>query len=406
LCRAKGATHWGHARSRDLVHWQHLPIALAPASSLGEEHCYSGGAIATEDGKVVAFYTSVPPEGRPFRQLRMVAADGDLLAWRRGDAVAASGLDLPELGHDARDPYLFRYGGKIHLVYGGLRGNEAVMPWFTADDPGLSRWRPRGNLLRLPKDQLPFPECPNFFPVGDLWLLLCSPYGPVTFRLGRFDGESFAVERVGLMDLGDRFYATNTWQDQDGRTVLTGWIRGFSKGRRWNGCLSFPRLIDPDARDGVRQRVHPAVAALRAGPPSRWSGRTNGVEVLDAEAGDAAEVRCHLRVQPGSAAELRFGAGEGVHPVVLRWDGTALELEGERHALATGDSLELHVLWDRSVLEIFADEGRTLLTTVAHRDRRGPRLELAAIGGAVEAETETWRLASCRREPWTAAVTG
>src|ERR1700687_3346323 len=40
-----GHMHWGRATSRDLVHWQHLPIALAPSSDKGEEHCFSGCAV-------------------------------------------------------------------------------------------------------------------------------------------------------------------------------------------------------------------------------------------------------------------------------------------------------------------------------------------------------------------------
>src|ERR1041385_537002 len=51
-----GHMHWGHARSRDLVHWQHLPIALWPSEELGEEHVFSGCATLTAKGQPTIFY--------------------------------------------------------------------------------------------------------------------------------------------------------------------------------------------------------------------------------------------------------------------------------------------------------------------------------------------------------------
>ena len=51
--------HWGHARSRDLVQWEHLPIALAPSYEEGEEHVYSGCAYVNGGGELLLIYTSV-----------------------------------------------------------------------------------------------------------------------------------------------------------------------------------------------------------------------------------------------------------------------------------------------------------------------------------------------------------
>ena len=45
-----GRIHWGHARSRDLVHWEHLPIALAPDGGIAERHCFSGCCAIAADG--------------------------------------------------------------------------------------------------------------------------------------------------------------------------------------------------------------------------------------------------------------------------------------------------------------------------------------------------------------------
>jgi beta-fructofuranosidase len=67
-----GNIHWGHARSRDLVRWEHLPIALAPLADRGERHCFSGCAAIAGNDRPVLLYTSIgrasPNNGRRCRK--------------------------------------------------------------------------------------------------------------------------------------------------------------------------------------------------------------------------------------------------------------------------------------------------------------------------------------------------
>ena len=43
--------HWGHVVSKDLLHWKHLPAALAPDEDYDKIGCFSGSAIELEDGR-------------------------------------------------------------------------------------------------------------------------------------------------------------------------------------------------------------------------------------------------------------------------------------------------------------------------------------------------------------------
>ena len=54
-----GDMHWAHAVSPDLVHWKHLPVALAPTpDGPDQEGCFSGIAVI-RDGTAAILYTGV-----------------------------------------------------------------------------------------------------------------------------------------------------------------------------------------------------------------------------------------------------------------------------------------------------------------------------------------------------------
>jgi hypothetical protein len=51
---------WGHAKSQDLVNWEHLPVALQPTpNSLDQHGCFSGCATVDVDGRPTILYTGV-----------------------------------------------------------------------------------------------------------------------------------------------------------------------------------------------------------------------------------------------------------------------------------------------------------------------------------------------------------
>ena len=374
-----GSMHWGHARSRDLVHWEHLPIALAPDSTVGEEHCYSGCIALDADGTPRLFYTSVAFSGqRPFQQWRASSLDDDLLHWQRDKTPA-----IPD-GHDkdARDPFIFRWQGRTFLIF----GEPTSIPLYEALEGDLGRLVPRGTLFDVPAELIPFCECPNMMPLedGKRWVLLLSPYRPVEWRLGDFDGKRFTVLQNGRLDLHDQFYATNTLEDEQGRTVVVGWIRGWKKGRGWNGCLSLPRLLEECPVAGLRQRLHPCIAALREGAPVHWSGVLSGRTNLG-NLGDALEVQAHLQ----GAAFLRLAG------VDVRWDGRFLSVGSGSYEISVRE-LDLHIVVDRTVVEVFIDGGRQVATHIV--EPAEPR-NTFLVGDEAVCSLNIHRLASCRLKP-------
>lgn len=174
-----GHMHWGHAKSRDLVHWQHLPIALAPSEDQGEEHCFSGSVIVDENGIPRAFYTSIGPDTPAYDgAVQWMAYSGDgMQTWTKypGNPVLTEDLhgDLKIL--DWRDPYVWREKNAWYVVLGGhpKDGRGAA---FLYQSPNLVDWKFLNILYQSkPEDQEGNWECPNFFPLGDKRVLVYSP---------------------------------------------------------------------------------------------------------------------------------------------------------------------------------------------------------------------------------------
>jgi sucrose-6-phosphate hydrolase SacC (GH32 family) len=393
-----GNMHWGHARSRDLVHWEHLPIALWPSKSKREDHIFSGCAARSRAGNVVLFYTSVGGL-RPNEQWAALPRDPQLREWDKyptNPLVTTEVAGSPTFGPGMRDPFVFHSGGRTFLVVGADYPGEAVIPIFEADDSALLRWQFRGILWRADKKKMEFPECPNFFELGGKAVLLCSPYRPVEYRVGQFDSAklTFREEVEGVLDHGPGFYASNIAFDPRGRCILFGWVRGF-KSRGWNGVLALPRVLTlgPDGRP--RQTPVAALETLRSDSAKSASEPLTGERNL-ALKGNMLELRAEVALGSARSVGIRFATRDAGKPVLVRWDGRLLHVAGTQVPLSVGkpgDSLRLHVYLDRTVLEVFAADGQHAVTAAVDFVPPDADVKLFADGGSAQLHAlEAWRL--------------
>lgn len=410
--------HWGHATSRDLVHWIHEPIALWPSHEQGEAHCFSGCAAVDADGTPMLLYTSVGPgehDQRPPNQQWAALGDAAWRTWRKDDANPIFSLEThggPAFEGDWRDPYIFQWAGRTFLVLGGNHGDEAMVALYEAPGGNLHHWVFRKIIYRVPTGQTRFCECPNFFPLDDAWVLLLSPYRPVEYTIGDFDLDTytFTPKTTGVLDPGfttagtptsttAHYYATNTLTDAAGRLVLLGWVRGFPPDKGWNGCLALPRILHVDADKQPRQTPHPALATLRrdhqAIPAQRAAaGRTQLVRAADT----TFELALTLIPTRDAAFALDLCAADSTSP--------ALSLHYAAGQMQVGDAtldwpagadapLALRLFVDRSVIELFSQDGRHAVTLVTPLPLGAVDLALHVHQGEVAVgEGDLWRMAS------------
>lgn len=362
-----GNMHWGHAVSRDLVHWQELPIALYPhaygdmafsGSAVVDRANTSGWKSGQEDLLVLA-YTST---GR-----------GECIAYSNDRGRTWTEYEgNPVVRHQGRDPRLLWHEGTRQWVMalydeGKEDGKDRrSIDFYTS--PDLKHWTRQGRIDG-------FFECPDLFelPVEgkagqSKWVLLAADGN---YALGQFDGRRFIPDPPSALALRDQptpklrgnygncFYAAQTWSDTpDGRRVQIGWGQVKLPGMPFNQMMLAPCELSLRATpDGVRMAYKPVreLEKLR-GPAARLRNQEvrEGENPLSRLEGDLWDLELELR--PGAARQV----GLTVRGIPITYDPASGQLScagREAPVRLTDGRLKLRVLVDRASLEIFAEDG-------------------------------------------------
>lgn len=399
-------THWGHTRSNDLIHWEHLPVVLCPSRDLGERRCNSGCVVINGKGQPMIFYTYVPLKNGTSRQQWAAIGDDDMITWKKlaeNPVIGREKSGVPStVGFGWSDPFVFRADGKTFVTFKSSGGTICQ-----ALNEELTRWKYLGSLAGVPG------ECPNFVKLGNKWLLITSAgtsSQQLQYQVGVFDSQRamFKTERSGILDHGygpkwpsafsRGFYATNTLFDPQGRCILFGWVGGFKGDRGWNGCQGLPRVLTlgPDGRP--RQTPVPERQALRGKhiEVEKLVLKNRG-QVVEGGHGDTLEILA--RFQPGDAKAFGLKvrrSDDGNSAVTLRYDGKVLDVAGTKVPLELDKDqgiLTLHVFLDKSLMEVFVNDGRESVTRVIDPGQKDLDIEVFAEGGTAEVRRiDVWEM--------------
>lgn len=268
-----GPMHWGHATSKDLVHWLHQPVALYP-DSLG--YIFSGSAVADvnktsgfgKDGKtpLVAIFTHHDPKGEKkgtntFQNQSIAYSLDEGKTWIKyaGNPVVKN----PGI-RDFRDPKVRWYEA----------GKKWIMTLATLDhitfysSPNLKQWTKESEFGKEFGAHGGVWECPDLFPIKyndkDVWVLLISinPGGPnggsaTQYFTGQFDGNTFTPYQTDTrwIDYGPDNYAGITWSNTGDRKIFLGWMSNWQYANivptdKWRSAMTIPRDLGIEEIDG------------------------------------------------------------------------------------------------------------------------------------------------------------
>lgn len=382
-----GDIHWGHASSADLVTWRDEPLALAPSAGHDAGGCFSG-SFAVVDGQPTVYYTGYTAE----RQVQCVATSPDLIHWTKHPERTLVQPPPGVEGHDFRDPYVFQHGGHWYMALGASLHHERGQCLLYRSSDGI-HWEDRGVLYAADDSRLGVMwECPNFFPLGgpgsETWVLTVSlwPGLGVHAFVGRFENERFLPDWSGPLDLDSGAFAPLTTRLPDGRTVQWAWAneqreQPLIDADGWAGCMTVPRQLGLDAQGRLTQAPVAEVAAYRLAPltlhaqpaapnaAQRWhfAGRHLDIEARFATP-SRHKVGLTLLANPTRSEYTRIVYWPEARRLSIERGRSSLAQGARRHdvhahlALQAGEDLDLRVLLDASMLEVFAN-GRLCLTT-------------------------------------------
>jgi len=380
-----GNMHWGHAVSKDLVHWQELSEALYP-----DEHgtMYSGSAVVDwhntagfQSGKDPALVAMFTAAGKPFTQ--GIAYSND-----RGRTWTKYAHN-PVLGHivaENRDPKVVWFAPEnkwVMALY--LDHNDYAL--FESRD--LKQWHKLQDFT-LPGDA----ECPNFFEMpldGDAGNTRWVFFGATgVYVVGRFDGRKFMPDtQPQRMQNGNCWYASQVYSDMptnDGRCILIPWGRlpdgEIFRGLTFNQMMGLPvELALHSTSSGASLLINPVreLKSLRQTTqtiePQSLKPGTNPLAGIH---GDLMELEAEIAV--GEAKSISFDL-RGV-PVDYNVAAQKISCLGNQAVLAPQDGeISLHIFVDRASVDIYGGGGTLYLPMAKALSPENQTLKLSCQGG-------------------------
>ena len=235
--------HWGHARTKDFLNFEELPVALFPDKPYDKDGCWSGTAIVKDD-TLFLFYASI----RDGVQSVSVAYSTDGINFEKYENNPVIGGFPADGCPDFRDPAVCYSDGKYYCVMasGNREKKTANLLLYKSED--LFNWEYKGILCEWENSK--FAECPSFMKSGDKYLLTASICKEDSHRFsvmyGTFEDGKFTPEYNGEVDKGPDQYAGQVFLDHKGRTILISWLPGWKYAgykKKDIGCMSVPREI-------------------------------------------------------------------------------------------------------------------------------------------------------------------
>lgn len=417
-----GPMHWGHAISRDLINWQHLPIALHPDE---QGMIFSGSAVVDwnntagfgENALVIIF--TYNKDRIETQNLAYSTDKGRTWTKYIGNPV----IPHPEHLKDFRDPKFFWHVD--HWVM-SLAAGDTVLFYTSLD---LKHWEQSGNFGGGYGSTDGVWETPDLFelPVAHgaetRWVLTVGvgnggPAGGsgTQYFIGDFDGRNFTSENpqdtILWADFGADYYAPQSWSDEPNtRRLMLGWMNNWQYANliptsSWRGMFSVIRELSlMRTENGIRLIHKPILETqnLRSGH-NHWQNEVikPDMNLLAGIRGKSLEIITEFQITNESidcfGLRVRVGQGEQttisykVKDKTLHVDRTHSGRVDFKEGFAKihsadpspiNDVIRLHIFVDSSSVEVFANDGLVVFSECIFPSEQSQGLELFAEGGEV-----------------------
>jgi len=435
----QGHLSWAHSVSPDLVHWKHLALAIPEKDSI---MIFSGSAVidknnsaafAKKAGQVsmVAIYTAnITPDSlkkENSRQEQHIAFSLDKgRTWTKyaGNPV----LDIHK--KDFRDPKVFWYGERKKWIMAVVLPDEHIVQFYSSKNlkqwEHLSDFGPAGDYISIW-------ECPDLLqvpienePGKKKWVLINSPQTGMQYFVGEFDGTKFTNEnpadKIYRPDYGPDYYAAVTYNlPAAQQPILLGWANNWAYANDiptfpWRGAMALPRNLRLKNVNGEWLLIQKPVDALK-------KLRTDPVELKNISVAGKKKVsiksqqfEMEISFQPvaNSTAGVHLAIGKQ-NVFVIGYDASSQKLFVDRSGCTNNSfnkkfgslsrnetsltplngKIKLHIFFDNSIVEVFANDGESVMTTQIFPGENDNGVELFSDGGTTTFESvKLWKMRS------------
>ena len=406
----KRGHNWGHVSSTDLFHWRHHPTGLVTGM-------FSGNCFVNKDGRPTMCYHQVD-QGNAMA----VAIDDDLNDWKKLDSNPITPRTKPgDPFHDkyrSWDPYGWLEGDTYYAIFGGEHPGIVKAPTLGGE------WKYVGDLMGNTVPGVSINEdvsCADFFKIGDRRMLLCISHRlGCRYYLGSWKNEQFHPEFHEMMSWADNsFFAPESLLDDSGRRIMWSWIfdsPGFKMRTDygWSGTMSLPRVLSLTADGRLRMNPPVEIERLRYDPRKLSNLPVAADTELPVPGISGNSLELSLRMSSSNARQFGIkiacsAGGEEETPIFYDAVDKKLKIDTMRSSLGDGpkgveggplelagnEELELRIFIDKSVVEVFANQGRqAVMRRIYPRRPDSLAVKLFSRGGEAHATSlEAWRLA-------------
>jgi fructan beta-fructosidase len=443
-----GHMSWGHAVSRDLVRWKHLPVALAEengvmifSGSAVVDHNNTSGLCRNDNPKDTSCLVAIYTGHTETNQSQNIAVSND----RGRTWTKYAHNPVLDIGYkDFRDPKVFWHEPTRKWVMVVALAQEKKVRFYGSRN--LREWQQLGEFgpAGLPGNDVVW-ECPDLFelpvigqPGKRRWVLIVNvnPGGFTggsggQYFVGNFDGKTFtndnAADAVRVVDYGKDFYAAVTFSDipkTDGRRILLGWMSNWQYAQKeptspWRTAQSVPRVLALKQTDeGLRLTQQPIVELkrLRGQQVIKRNLSLDGKASNTMIAGEALEIESTVEVKGDSVATIRLRAGTS--ETVIGYDAAkqVMFIDRTRSGDVSFDAnvagrhearlpsrqgrVTLHIFVDRSSVEVFGNDGQAVITDRIYPPSRIQTVELAGSGAKARCLLfNAWKLRTLKDDP-------
>lgn len=406
--------HWGHAISDDMIHWEYLPPALAPSERYDHHQkggCFSGSAIE-HDGKLFLVYTGTSNNGNGFEQTQCIAWSEDGIHFQKyeGNPVITAPDDVcPD---QFRDPKVWKHEDTFYMVCAGsCKGRGQALLYRSKD---MLHWSFFNILSDNRGEWGHMWECPDFFQMGEKFVLTFSPMGvgdhTAVYQVGDFDYETGKFTSVisHEIDWGMDYYAPQSFAAPDGRRIMVSWANewewmphwkdwGPTFREGWCGFFNIPREVRM-MEDGTLQFLPiREIEQLREKRFCRDSMLVTSEEQtltagdgvsyelkfkIDLTRTDAERIELVLRCDEEQKTVCLFDLKKGEIMVDRNQsDGWSRGSSRSNLILKGKAELDVHILSDQSSIEIFTDQYRNNQSNNIFASDAQNNLKIRTYGG-------------------------